>query len=333
MKHASIPIFIPMQGCLFDCVYCNQHHVTGQTVELRDQEIRQIIENHLETLSVKDSRIEIAFFGGSFTALPRDRQRHYLELVRPCLEHNRVDGIRLSTRPDYIDSATLCMLQEYGVQTIELGVQSMDDRVLELSGRGHTAEDVRLAAALIKDSGFSLALQMMPGLPGDTLEKSMHTAAEIIALGAEATRIYPTLVIRNTRLAELYRNNTYSPLTLDEAVLWCSLIVPVFEKAGVHILRLGLHPSDGLLHGHEMLAGPFHVAFGELVYSEIWHNIFMEITPDQSKGVAIAVHPRQLNHAIGHKSKNKNMLREKFRSVRFETDHSLSSRNFTISYY
>ncbi len=331
MKHASIPIFIPMQGCPYDCVFCNQPKITGQAAIMPDNEIIQKIENHLETLAGRRDQIEIAFFGGSFTGLPLDMQQHYLGLVQPYLTKKQVKGIRLSTRPDYINEEVLDVLKDHGVTTIELGVQSMDDEVLLLSGRGHTADDVRRAATMVKAAGFSLVLQMMPGLPGDTLEKTTHTANRIIALGADATRIYPTLVIKDTHLEKLFIQNKYTPLTLDEAVHWCSQIVPFFEMAGVKILRLGLHASEGLLFGKELVAGPFHAAFGEMVYSQIWHDIFSKLSPEPARSVELFVHPRQLNHAIGHKRQNRKMLEEKFRKVIFKTDVLLEGRNFRCS--
>ena len=330
MKHATIPIFIPMQGCPYDCVFCNQPKITGQAAVMPDKEIIHKIESHLETLVGRRGKVEIAFFGGSFTGLPIDLQKHYLGLAQPYLTEKQVTGIRLSTRPDYINENNLGMLKDHGVTTIELGVQSMDDEVLQLSGRGHTAGDVRKAAAMVKAAGFSLVLQMMPGLPGDTLEKTTHTANKIIALGADATRIYPTLVIKDTRLEKLFYENEFTPLTLDEAVHWCSAIVPLFETAGVTILRLGLHASEGLLFGRELVAGPFHQAFGEMVYSQIWHDIFSKLGPEPTQSVKVFVHPRQLNHAIGHKRKNRKMLEKKFRKVRFKTDVLLEGRNFRL---
>lgn len=295
-----------------------------------DDEIIHKIESHLETLAGRKDNIEIAFFGGSFTGLPLELQKNYLGLAQPYLIRKQVTGIRLSTRPDYINKEILRMLKEHGVTTIELGAQSMDDEVLRLSGRGHTAEDVSKAAAMVKAAGFSLVLQMMPGLPGDTIEKTTHTANKIIALGADATRIYPTLVIKGTRLEKLFHENKFTPLTLDEAVQWCSAIVPLFETAGVKILRLGLHASKGLMWGRELVAGPFHQAFGEMVYSRIWHEIFSKLSPEPALKVKVFVHPKQLNHANGHRGINRKMLEEKFRKVSFKTDALLENRTFSL---
>lgn len=321
-----------MQGCLFDCVFCNQRYISGQRHVMGDDEIMAKVESHLSTLPPKNSVIEIGFFGGSFTGLPIDEQKHYLELVRPWIASSKVSGIRLSTRPDYINAEILAMLKGNGVTTIELGVQSMDDEVLMQAGRWHTAEDVRQAAAMIKENGFSLGLQMMIGLPGDMPGKSMQTAQEIIKLGAESTRIYPTLVIRNTALESLYRQGNFKPLSSDEAVEWCSSIVPLFEEAGVKILRLGLHPSEGILNGDDLVAGPFHVAFGEMVYSKIWNNILNELESDPSADITIFVNPKQLNHAIGHKGMNRKMLEGRFGKVNFRGDERFRSREVKIHF-
>lgn len=317
-----------MQGCPFECVFCNQHNITGQHNEMSDDEIVAKIESHLSTFPDNDNIVEIGFFGGSFTGLPIEVQQHYLKLVQPWIDSHRVGGIRISTRPDYINDEILSMLKNDGVKTIELGVQSMSDIVLRKSGRGHNADDVRKAAAMIKSYAFSLGMQMMIGLPGDTLIQSLQTAEEIIRLGAESTRIYPALVIRNTSLETLYRQGRFEPLPLDEAIDWCSRIVPLFEKAGVKILRLGLHASEGILHGNELVAGPFHVAFGEMVFSKIWNNILIHLQPGSNAQLTILVPPAQLNYAIGHQGMNRKMMEQNFNIVKFKSDERLKDREF-----
>lgn len=319
-----------MQGCPFDCIFCNQRNITGQQHVLSDKEIRMKIEKNLETIPNENRQVEIAFFGGSFTGLPLEKQKHYLQLVQPWIESGVVTGIRISTRPDYINHDVLAMLKAFGVNTIELGVQSMDDEVLRNSGRGHTAEDVRQAATMIRNGGFSLGLQMMIGMPDDTFEKSLQTTREIIDLGARSTRIYPTLVIKNTTVEKLYRHKKFEPLSLEEAVEWCSRIVPLFEYAGVKILRLGLHPSEGILHGNDLIAGPFHVAFGEMVYSKIWFNILNELESNTNADITIFVNPTQLNHAIGHGGMNRKMMEGRFRRISFRGNEELQNRQFKI---
>ncbi len=330
MRQANIPIFIPMQGCPFDCVFCDQQKITGQVAGMPDDAIIQTIETHLQTLDASEMQIRVAFFGGSFTALPLSRQEHYLRLVQPFLDNGKVIGIRLSTRPDYINEPILKMLKGFGVDTIELGIQSMDESVLQKSGRGHTATDACEASALIREAGFSLVLQMMPGLPGDTFAKTLDTTRQIIEMGAEAVRIYPTLVIKGTKLESLYKNGQFSPLSLEEAVEWCSKIVPLFENADVTILRVGLHPSGGLINGNELVAGPFHPAFGAMVYSRIWYHILNRLQSGTGNRITVTVHPKELNPAIGYGKTNRMMLQERFERVVFRTDYSLSGRNYIV---
>jgi histone acetyltransferase (RNA polymerase elongator complex component) len=331
--HFTIPLFIPMQGCPFDCVFCNQRKITGQRNVQSDAEITGKIRQYLDMLPKENCNIEIGFFGGSFTGMSVLQQQHYLDLVNPWLESGKISGIRLSTRPDYIHAEILEMLKHRSVTAIELGVQSMNNEVLRLAGRGHTASDVIKAAGKIKDAGFSLGLQMMVGLPGDSYKKSLKTAKEIISLGADSTRIYPALVVRNTSLENLYRHGKYKHLTLEEAVQWCSRIVPLFEKANVKILRLGLHPSEDLLHGDDLVAGPFHVAFGEMVYSRIWKNILSEIPPSLDLAITIFVNPRQINQAAGHGGENRKMLEIRFKKVGFKGDDHLRGRNYHVDYH
>lgn len=321
-----------MQGCAHKCVFCNQHAITGCTNAPADLEITGKIGSYLQSIPHGSNHIEIGFFGGSFTGLPPGLQEHLLQLVQPWLKNRQISGIRLSTRPDYIDDSVLMRLRQYGVTTIELGAQSLDDEVLRLSGRGHTAETIRLASARIIHSGFRLGLQMMVGLPGDTLEKSLKTVLEIIALGAHETRIYPALVVRNTQLEKMYLNGEYTPLTLEQAVKWCSRIVLVFEMAGVKILRLGLHASDGLMNKQDLVAGPFHVAFGELVFAEIWKAIFSEIPTGHNQTLTIFVNPAQINQAVGHGGLNKRMLEQKFRKVFFRGDQGLKKWKYHVDH-
>ena len=186
----------------------------------------------------------------------------------------------------------LQLLKAYHVSTIELGAQSMDDEVLQLSGRGHNSEGIFLASKMIKESGFSLGLQMMLGLPGDTLEKSIMTAKNIVALKADNTRIYPTLVIKDTELEILYKEKKYNPLSLEQAVEWAKEVYKIFEEANVTVLRMGLHPSEGLISGESLIAGPFHVSFGELVMTALWKDVLMELRYKEMKDeITIYVSP------------------------------------------
>jgi histone acetyltransferase (RNA polymerase elongator complex component) len=337
-------------------VFCNQRKISGTLRAPDAREVESIIAKHLATIPRENSHIEIGFFGGSFTGVDPALQKQYLSIASRYLRHaspptadcrlltadyqpsickyDSIHGIRISTRPDCIDPERLSVLRDYGVTTIELGAQSMDDEILRRSGRGHSVADTERASALILKYGFKLGLQMMIGLPGDSLEKSMFTARRITELGAENTRIYPTLVIKNTPLAQMYLNGTYAPLSLEEAVRWSVNLCRIFDTAGVNILRMGLHPSEGLISGKELLAGPYHSSFRELVETALWKEAFRDTMPGDYTGpVTIHVAPEQYNSAIGHKAGNKKMLLEKFGSVKFVMDDSLEGRGFYVDHY
>lgn len=326
-KHYTIPIFIPELACPFQCVFCNQRKITGQQLVPDDNEILFSIKEHLASFKKVDRKVEVGFFGGSFTGIPYQEQEHYLELVQKFIENGDVDGIRLSTRPDYINEEVLDLLKRYHVSTIELGAQSLNDEVLEASYRGHTSAQTEAASKLILAYGFDLGLQMMIGLPGDTLEKSISTAKQIVELGASSTRIYPTVVIKNTALHQWYTNGEFKPLSLDEAVQRAKIILPIFEKAGVMVLRVGLHPSEGLLNGDELVVGPFHQSFKELVLTEIWGDLLEPLLLNpKSKDIEIEVPEKELNYAIGYRGKNKKGLNEKYNKVKFVADKGITSR-------
>ena len=333
-RHYTIPVFVPELACPNRCVFCNQQKISGTLCQPSDKEIIEIIEERISTIPA-GSYVEIGFFGGNFSGIPFAEQEHLLRLAQPYLQRKLVSAIRISTRPDYIDAKRLDLLKHYGVRTIELGAQSLDEEVLKLSGRGHMVEDVRNASRMILENGFSLGLQMMIGLPGDTPEKSLQTAREIVQLGATSTRIYPTLVIKDTELESLFLAGKYTPLSIDDAVRWAKEIVLAFEASGVNIIRLGLHPSEGLLHGENLVAGPFHVSFGELVMSALWNETLkslLKINLPERSNVVISINPRQINNAIGHGAQNKIMLQQKFNIVKFITDPLLEGRNFHVNY-
>ncbi|MCX6235396.1 MAG: radical SAM protein [Bacteroidetes bacterium] len=332
-KHYIIPIFIPHHSCPHRCVFCNQSKITGQRSIPSPYEVEKIILQFLSTIPKGNRIIEIAFFGGSFTGIDPEMQEHYLQVAEAFIDNERISSIRVSTRPDYIDDRRLNLLNKYHVKTIELGAQSMDDRVLAMAGRGHSALDTVNASMKIRQHGFSLGLQMMIGLPGDTLPLAIFTAEKIVELGAESTRIYPTLVIRDTKLAELYLKGLYLPLSLEVAVDWCRVIYPLFEKAGVTVLRIGLHPSEGLISGNDLIAGPFHPSFRELVMSRLWNEELKNIeNKDDKKNIIIVVNPAQLNFAIGYGGKNRKMLQERFEQVKFITNPLLKGRCYNVDH-
>lgn len=331
MKKFTIPVFIPELACPFQCLYCNQQKISGSISIPKAPEISLMIEDYLKTMPKDSAHIEIGFFGGNFTGISCEDQQQYLEIAQPFLKSKRVQSIRISTRPDYIDHERLKLLKKYGVETIELGAQSMDDNVLLKSGRGHLSKDVETAAELILKHGFKLGLQMMIGLPGDDKEKAIQTAKQIIKLGADNTRIYPTLVIKDTRLAEYYMKGTYKPLSLEDAVDWTTDIIQLFENAELKILRVGLHPSEGLINGDDLLAGPFHPSFKELVLSNIWLSKLQKIE-SKADHIEVFVGSKQLNHAIGYDSSNKTYLQSKYKNVKFKQDASLKNREFYVNY-
>ncbi|MEI7810933.1 MAG: radical SAM protein [Ignavibacteria bacterium] len=327
-KHFTIPIFIPGLACPFQCVFCNQKEISGHLKIPEPDEITGLIERYLHTIDNKKSAVEIGFFGGNFTGVSVSEQEKLLKIANVYIDKGLVSSIRISTRPDYISPEILRFLKSYNVGTIELGAQSLDDDVLRLSGRGHKALDVVKASEMITSPGFSLGLQMMTGLPGDTLEKSIYTARKIISLGADNTRIYPALVIKNTKLEEMYLSGKYKPLNLDEAVLWSKELFKIFEEGRVNIIRAGLHPSEGLLSGESLVAGPFHVSFRELVLSELWKETFAQLGEASEGSITIHVPEKEYNYAVGYNGENKKLLRKNYRDVRFIKDSSLTGRQF-----
>jgi histone acetyltransferase (RNA polymerase elongator complex component) len=331
MKHFTIPIFIPQLACPFQCVFCNQEKITSRGNIPGMQETRNTIEEYLASFPEGRKHIEIGFFGGNFTGIEMDEQEQYLQIAYSYLEKSLVQGIRLSTRPDYIDEKRLHLLKKYGVTTIELGAQSMDDDVLYRSVRGHTAQDIGIASHMIIANGFRLGLQMMIGLPGDTLEKALFTARRIVELGACETRIYPVLVIKGTRLEEWFNEGTYKPLTLEESVLWTKELLILFEEMGVEVTRAGLHSSTGLLSGKELAAGPFHPSFRELAMTEVWWDRLNVLLNQENKNkISISVHPSQYNFVIGYYGKNRKRLLRHFGDVIFRKDPSLKINEFHV---
>ncbi|MCD4736490.1 MAG: radical SAM protein [Bacteroidales bacterium] len=333
-KHFNIPIFIPEISCPFQCIYCNQYKITGRTNIPDEDEINNIIISHLQTLPLVNTRIEIAFFGGSFTGLPVQKQEKLLKIIHPYIHEGKVSGIRLSTRPDYITPKILEMLNKNHVTCIELGAQSMVNEVLQKSGRGHTSEQTEKSAKLIKEYGFELGLQMMIGLPGDSLENAVYTANKIAGLNADNTRIYPLLVIKGTKLHEMYKKGLYVPMSLEQAVDWSKHLLLMFEKANVRVIKMGLHPSEGLVSGEDLVAGPFSPSFRELVLSDIWKDKLNPLLSQAGDycGIEILVPVGQLNSAVGYNRSNKKMFQAVFKNVLFKEDKNLEGRNFNFNF-
>lgn len=302
VKKGNISIFIPHLGCPHKCSFCNQNVITGNEVQPTAQDVKNAVDTALKR---KGYEYEIAFFGGSFTAIDRDYMISLLEAAGEYVKDGRVEGIRISTRPDAIDKEVLEILKSYGVTSIELGAQSMDDEVLKANLRGHTSADVENASRLIKEYGFELGLQMMTGLYLDTDEKAIKTAQKIIDLAPATVRIYPTAVLKGTYLARLLEDKVYKAQTVDDAANLCTTLVPMFENAGIKIIRLGLHSSPELKKN--IVAGAFHDSFGEIVKSRFMLNRILKYPPDDYE---IFVNSKSVSQLKGQQKRNIYFLME-----------------------
>ncbi|KPU43941.1 oxygen-independent coproporphyrinogen-III oxidase-like protein YqeR [Oxobacter pfennigii] len=301
-KHYIIPIFVPHKGCTHDCVFCNQKRITGQIGNVDNTFVEEEIKKYLNTIPRLDNYIEVSFFGGSFTGLPINEQIELLKPAKAALDNSFIDAIRLSTRPDYINEEILKILKEYGVSIIELGVQSLDNDVLQLSNRGHSREDVYKSSALIKEWGFRLGLQMMIGLPGDSEKKDIQTAKEFVKINPEMVRIYPALVIKDTYMEDMYKEGIYTPLTLSEAVNISGKLYLIFEKADINIIRIGLQPTENITEGRDLVAGPFHPSFRELVESKLLNDMIRYMASNNAiKSFEIEVNEKMLSKVYAAK--------------------------------
>ena len=312
-RNSIIPVFVPHLGCPNDCVFCNQRRISGHTEPATAQTVRTAIEN-AAALSPKGAKRQLAFYGGSFTAIPVAEQTALFEAAKPYLDDGTISSIRLSTRPDAIDPETLVRLKKYSVQTVELGAQSLCDKVLWLSNRGHTAKEVEDAARLVKQAGFELILQMMTGLPGDTDESCVETAKKIIALRPNGVRIYPTVIVRDTELYDMWKAGTYKEHTVSDAVRVCAKITRLFDEAGIPIIRMGLNPTEDL-SGGDAVGGAYHPALGELVRSRMMLDKAVQlldgIEPD--KHVVLGVNRSDVSKMIGQHRCNAEALKSQFK--------------------
>ena len=319
MKHYVIPIFVPHLGCPNDCVFCNQKSISGQQKMITKEEIKNTIDFYLENIKDKQAKKEVAFFGGSFTGIDVEKQEEFLQIAYEYIKNGKIDSIRISTRPDYINKAILKRLKKYRVKTIELGVQSANDYVLKQSRRNHTFEDVKKASKLIRKYRFNLGHQMMIGLPESTKIDEINTAKELIKLKPQMVRIYPVLVIKNTKLEKDYLDKKYKPLTVVQAIETCKEIVPMFMKKKIEIIRIGLQNTDEItdpsIKGSEVVAGPYHPAFRQLVESSLWYDNIVERIKELNvkvKKVQITVNPKDVNNVVGHKRENIDMLKDMY---------------------
>lgn len=318
MKHQYIiPIFVPHLGCPNDCIFCNQKSISGQKKNMTKEQAKNIIDNYLKNLNDSDALIEIAFFGGSFTTINENLQNELLELAYTYVKEGKVESIRISTRPDCIDKNILKRLKKYKVKTIELGVQSANDFVLKRANIGHTFEDVKKASKLIRWYGFRLGYQMMVGLPESTRQDEINTAKALIKLKPKMVRIYPVLVVKNTKLEKEYENGIYKALPLPQAVETCKQLVRMFSDKNIDIIRVGLQNTDEISdpssEKSEVVAGPYHPAFRQLVESGLWYDAIVEKIKKLNvkvKEVQVTVNPLDVNNVIGHKKDNVLKLKE-----------------------
>lgn len=326
MRHLNIPIFIPHLGCPNQCVFCNQRTISGVDRFSLDK-VRSIIDEALSTVE-ENAEAEIAFFGGSFTGIDRELMISLLEIAYGYVKSGRVRSLRCSTRPDYIDQDILDILKKYGMQTIELGLQSSSEDVLKMSKRGHNFTAEINACKLILQNGFDLVGQMMIGLPGADIDSEIKTAEFICSVGASAARIYPTVVFCNTELAEMALNGEYTPLSIESAVERSARVLDVFIKNGVKVIRIGLQASDGLSSDTSYVAGPNHPSLGEMVIGELYYNRICDLlqkeNPSYNKKITILSSRSSLSKAIGHKRRNKDRLKEKYPNISFAESDDLA---------
>ena len=307
-KHYNIPVFITHSGCRNECIFCNQKIITGQSGSLDEEKIRRTIEKFAGIISNRQlnstTGAEIAFFGGSFTGIEKSQMIKLLEIANEYIKkYDMIKAVRISTRPDYISPEIIDILIKYNVKSVELGIQSMSAEVLAACKRGHTIKDTVKACEIIKTAGINLTGQMMLGLPESDRQKDIATAAEIVKLGANAARIYPVVVLKNTKLYDMYKNGLYEPLNLDEAVFRAKEIKKIFDLNGLEILRMGLCSSD--IAESDIAAGPYHPAFGELVENEvIYEKLVEKIKNTNDKNIVIYINKKDMSKTVGHKRKN-----------------------------
>ena len=318
-KEYIIPIFVPHLGCPHQCTFCNQKEISGQTKQVTANDVKETIEYYLKNFKDDSKYVEVAFYGGSFTAIDERKQNELLEAANEFIKQGRVNSIRLSTRPDYIDKSILKRLKKYNVKTIELGVQSMNNYILKRSERGHTVEDVKKASKLIRWHGFILGHQMMVGLPESTKQDEINTAKELIKLKPKIVRVYPVLVIKDTPLAKEYEDGEYTPLTVTQAVERCKDIVTLFNKNKINVIRIGLQNteeiSDPTEKSSQVVAGPYHPAFRQLVETAMWYDAIVSKIKKLNtkvKEVEITVNPIDVNSVIGHKKENVKKLKDTY---------------------
>jgi histone acetyltransferase (RNA polymerase elongator complex component) len=327
-KPFIIPVFIPHAGCPHQCVFCNQKVITGSAGKPSDESIADVIGSYLKFKRPSRSHAEVSFYGGNFLGLAESRVHRLLSEAKTFVDSGKIQSIRFSTRPDTIDDVRLNLIAPFPVSTIELGVQSMNDRVLEMSARGHTAEHTVTASSMLKQKGYRLGLQMMIGLPGDSAQTALDTAHKIITLEPDFVRIYPTLVLEGSPLALLYKKGQYTPLSHEACVDQLKNLFLLFASARIPIIRMGLQASEELSDNSVVLAGPYHPAMGHWVMSSVMLDRAVAIL--ESKHVSIdtatlVVHPKSLSRIQGLNKQNIAILKRRFqlRSLKIQTDPAM----------
>lgn len=324
-KEYIIPIFIPFLGCPHDCAFCNQVKITNYKDNINKENTIRQINQYLSYFPKNENLKEIAFFGGSFTGLDEKVMISYLEIALNYKKKGIIDRIRLSTRPDYINNSILDILKKYEVDVIELGIQSLDNEILNANERGHSKEDSIRASKLIKDYGFKLGHQIMPGLYKDSFDKAIKTGLESIKMNPDMVRIYPTLVIKDTKLEKLYKEGLYKPLSLDKAIEISSRLYMIYSYKKIPVIRIGLQPTENINEKKDVVAGPFHPSIRQLVETNI-HKIYLEELTSKYKfknKIKIHVSNREISIIAGNKKANKNYFYKKYGLIiNFENDQN-----------
>lgn len=324
-KHSNISIFIPHLGCPNMCSFCNQRTISHTASAPTADEVKETLSQACGNLP--QGTAEIAFFGGSFTAIERSYMMSLLEAAQPFVQSGKVSGIRISTRPDCIDSEVLALLKKYGVTAIELGAQSMDNEVLAANDRGHTAEDVEKASRLIRDNGFELGLQMMTGLYKSTSEKDLQTAEKIAEIKPDTVRIYPVVILRGTQLGELFESGEYVPYSFDTAAEICADMLTLFEQEGIRVIKLGLHASETV--EEDMLGGFYHPAFREICEGILFRRE-IEKNTEHKNNYTVFVAPNAVGKAAGQKRCNIEYFAAKGIGIKIRPDGNLKNREIIL---
>ncbi len=318
-KQYIIPIFVPHLGCPNECTFCNQRKISGQFKDVTEEDVKNTIESYLDLLKDTKAYKEVAFFGGSFTGIDVEMQNRLLKTAYSYIQSKQIDAIRISTRPDYIDKQTLKRLKKFKVKTIELGVQSTNDYILSKCKRGHTYDDVKHASRLIRWHGFKLGHQMMVGLPESTRLDELNTARNLAKLKPKMVRIYPVLVIRGTELENDYLNGEFEPLEINQAVEICKELSQFFEKKRIKVIRIGLQNTDTILSpdekNSEVVAGPYHDNFRQLVDSSYYYDLLNEKIKKinaKAKEIEITVNPQIVDSIVGYKKQNLQKIKENY---------------------